>query len=54
LVTDIERRFFEAALKEVEDTTRSVLTDTVAEALDKELTDEDKNEFKELVKEGLK
>jgi len=54
LVTDIERRFFEAALKEVEDTTRSVLTDTVAESLDKELTDEDKNEFKELVKEGLK
>jgi hypothetical protein len=54
LTTDIERRFFEAALKEVEDTTKEVLTDTVAEALDAELSDEDKSEFKQLMKQGLK
>jgi hypothetical protein len=54
LTTDIERRFFEAALKEVEDTTREVLTDTVAEALDAELSDEDKSEFTQLMKQGIK
>jgi hypothetical protein len=53
LVTDIERRFFEAALKEVEDTTKSVLTDTVAEALNDELSDDGKIEFKKIVKQGL-
>jgi hypothetical protein len=54
LTTDIERRFFEAALKEVEDTTKEVLTDTVAEALDAELSDEDKSEFTQLMKQGIK
>lgn len=54
MTTDIERRFFEAALKEVEDTTKEVLTDVVGEALDEELSDEDKSEFKTLLKQGIK
>ncbi len=53
LTTDIERRFFEAALKEVEDTTRSVLTDTVAESMEEEMSEEEKSEFVKLAKQGL-
>jgi len=53
ILTEVERRFFDVALKEIDDQAKAVVTDTLAETLEGELTDEDKTEFKELVKRGI-
>jgi hypothetical protein len=54
IMTEVERRFFDVALKEIEDATKAVVSDAIAETLEGELTEEDKTEFKQLVKQGLK
>jgi len=54
IMTEVERRFFDVALKEIEDATKAVVTDAIAETLEGELTEADKTEFKQLVKQGLK
>lgn len=53
IMTDVERRFFDIALKEIEDATKAVVTDVVAQTLSSELDDNDKAEFKELVRQEM-
>jgi len=46
IMTEIERRFFDAALKEIGDANREVIEDTVSKVLDEELDSEEKERLK--------
>ena len=45
LMTEVERRFFEAALKEIRDTSREVIEDTIAKTVEEHLTPEERAEL---------
>jgi hypothetical protein len=45
LMTEVERRFFESAMKEIHDATKEVIEDTVARSMEEELPPEDKEEL---------
>ena len=49
LMTEVERRFFDAALKELQDANKSIIEDTMVAALNDELSPEEKEKI-----EGLK
>jgi hypothetical protein len=53
LMTEVERRFFEAALKEINDANREVIEDTAARVMERELKSEE-NDTKEPGTEGAK
>jgi hypothetical protein len=48
ILTDVERRFMETALKEIEDTARDVIQGTVEEIFNGEVTPEDKADLEKL------
>jgi hypothetical protein len=45
LMTEVERRFFDAAMKEIHDATKEVIEDTVARTMEDELPPEDRKEL---------
>lgn len=54
MMTEVERRFFEAALKEIHDASKEVIEDTVAKAIEEELTPEDRVELEKEQKASKK
>ena len=54
MMTEVERRFFEAALKEIHDASKEVIEDTVAKAIEEELTPEDQVELEKEQKASKK
>ena len=45
MMTEVERRFFEAALKEIHDASKEVIEDTVTKSLEEELTPAEREEL---------